>query len=150
MGEFFSWISENEKFKTLAPALDWFVSENKFSDRKWNTSLKRKLTKEIRGVLDIEERSFCLKTRKLSYSALKSRKHRKPTALFSGKSLSVDFIRHIRNGIAHGNITCYKTKRAHMIEIEDFYQGKQTAYIYIPLDVLNSVFEAYKKLNEST
>ena len=73
-------------------------------------------------------------------------------ALFSnGQSECKDFIRHIRNGIAHGNTSCIKQNDELYIEIKDYDStgNKQTAYLFIPINYITETHKLYKDVMRS-
>ena len=93
-----------------------------------------------------------------SYPKLRTKRnrHRKPFAMFSSSgSLGQDFVRHIRNGIAHGHAEVYKAAGVDYVEITDYMKGKdtdpiQTAYIAIPLSYLDSILRLYREVEEGS
>lgn len=63
----------------------------------------------------------------------------------NGNSEGRDWVRHIRNGIAHGNTTVRRIKDEYVVEMIDFHtDGKtQTAYILMPLNYLMEIMNCY-------
>ena len=69
-------------------------------------------------------------------------------------SIGKDFIRHIRNGIAHGQTKIIKRENTLYIEILDFKDkdkslDKQTGYIYIPLSYVVDIYKIYSEIQKS-
>ncbi len=72
-----------------------------------------------------------------------------PIAVFSAKSLGEDFVRHLRNGIAHGHVKCLRIDTSTYVELTDSYQNKQTAYVLMPMSCFGQIREVYCEI-EST
>ena len=68
----------------------------------------------------------------------------------NGKSEGRDWVRHIRNAIAHGNVNVRKIKGEPILEMRDFQpdKKKQTAYILIPICYLDLIKKAYKNVGK--
>ena len=60
-----------------------------------------------------------------------------------------DWVRHIRNGIAHGKTRMIKESDELWIEIKDYNKsGDQTAYMYFPISYVCKTFEIYKEIDK--
>ena len=93
--------------------------------------------------------AFNRKSRSLKYPAFRSKRNRKkkPFAVISSSgSLGVDLVRHIRNGIAHGNADLYTANTLDFIEVKDFGLKGQTAFIAVPLSYLFSIYRIYREI----
>ncbi|MBR5156980.1 MAG: hypothetical protein IKW59_04345 [Clostridia bacterium] len=152
MSKFFQNIIDNNLFINWAATLDWLVNDNKFDETKgWTSGYIGSLTKKIKRMDGFSE------GKTYSHSAIKSLEFplNRPTtivALFSnGNSECKDFIRHIRNGIAHGNTQCFKTKGELYIEIKDYDSTgtKQTAYFYFPMYYITQTHKLYTDVMHS-
>ena len=65
----------------------------------------------------------------------------------SNNSESIDILRHIRNGIAHGRTKLKKEKGTICIYILDFNKEKKmSAQIHIPLNYIEKFRKLYKKI----
>lgn len=87
---------------------------------------------------------MCLASRDLKFP---SRRSSKRIEMLIGKESSEarDLLRHIRNGIAHGNATVFCRDGEYYFEIIDFNlnRGLHTAYILFPVDYLMSIYNIY-------
>lgn len=95
--------------------------------------------------------SFNRKSKMMKYPVFASKRNRKkkPIAVISSNgSLGVDLVRHIRNGIAHGNAELYRANALDYIEIKDFGLKGQTAYIAIPLPYLSRLYCIYQGIED--
>lgn len=67
-----------------------------------------------------------------------------------GEGEGRDLVRHIRNGIAHGKTEITKPKGILHIKILDYNKnGEQTAFIYIPLNHILEIYNAYQEVEKS-
>lgn len=145
MSNFFQNIVDNNLFNDWAATLDWLVNDNKFDEKNgWTSGYIGSLTKKIKKMNGFGDETYL-------HTAIKnltfpSNRSNTIMALFSnGDSECKDFIRHIRNGIAHGNARCFKQKCELFIEIKDYDStGKnQTAYFYFPISYITQVHKLY-------
>ena len=70
------------------------------------------------------------------------------------ESFARDLIRHIRNGIAHGESTVCNVDSELYIEVIDYSDKtkspeKQTAYLFIPLSYVTQFYKLYDDINKS-
>lgn len=123
--------------------IDWWLSERKFSD--WDKKEITRFTKKLHNMKGFS------KERDLKYCAVKNLAFPKKASRYpqvwmaKGGAEGRDWVRHIRNGIAHGNVTVRMIKGECVLEILDFHSDEktQTAYILIPLDYLEFIKKAY-------
>ena len=93
---------------------------------------------------------FARKTGGNVYPEIRSKRNRKrqPYAIFSSSgSLGQDFIRHIRNGIAHGQAEFYKVKEADYIQIIDKGAKGQSAFIAMPISHLERIHQIHQEID---
>lgn len=65
-------------------------------------------------------------------------------------SESRDFIRHIRNGIAHGKTKIVRKNAKLWVEIKDNNTKKQqTAYLFMPIQYIYNVHKYYVEIDKS-
>ena len=145
MSNFFQNIVDNNLFNDWAATLDWLVNDNKFEKSKgWTSGYIGSLTKKIKRMNGFGDETY-------SHTAIKEltfpqKQSNTIMALFSnGDSECKDFVRHIRNGIAHGNTRCFNQKGELFIEIKDYDStGKnQTAYFYFPISYITQAHKLY-------
>lgn len=157
MGQFFQDLYKLDKKQDWDKILDWLFDDNRFSnDIGWNKDKSQKFTVEIKrekGFSKLENNYFYLPLKKLDCNSLKH-SYRKKNCPFlilqkGDDGESKGLIRHIRNGIAHGNAHIISQKNP-FIEIIDINKVKQqTAYIYIPLMYIQDLFILYLELLNS-
>ena len=147
MSTFFQNIVDYKLFNEWAETLDWLVDDNKFDKAiGWTSGYVGSLSKKIRKINGFsKDKTYC-------YTAMK--KLTFPTAcpdgviaFFSnGGSECKDFIRHIRNGIAHGKTKCIKKNKELYIEVKDYDSTgiNQTAYFFFPMDYITQIYKLYK------
>ena len=123
--------------------IDWWLSEGKFED--WAKDDVGNLTKKLHLLQGFS------KNRDLHYESAKrlsfpKKAQRYPQVWISkGSSEGRDWVRHIRNGIAHGNVTVRANTAEPIVEIKDYMSDctTQTAYILIPLKYLEQIMHLY-------
>lgn len=154
MSNFFKEIVDYQQIYNLSETIDWLFDDNKFlAENGWRPEAVGRLTKKIKKLPYFGKDNY-------KYDAVKNlrfpkRQCRTIKAFFSnGNSESKDFIRHIRNGIAHGNARCVDLKKNELyIEIKDYKdhsRKNQTAYILIPISYLNKVHCLYNEVERLT
>lgn len=144
MSKFFQNIVDNNYFNEWAATLDWLVNDNKFDVQKgWNAGYIGSLTKKIKRMNGFGDKTYLhAPIKNLVFTPNNSN----TMALFSnGDSECKDFIRHIRNGIAHGNTRCLRKKGELYVEIIDYDSAgkKQTAYFYFPISYITQAHKMY-------
>ena len=161
MGKFFNCLVSENLINDWASTLDWLFDDSKFSKaRNWNggyTSLFTKRIKKLKYLSNNEKRVFYGKCNSNEFPNQNrpKRKKRLPYIIMTaGDSFARDLIRHIRNGIAHGEAVISKVKDTLYIEIIDYSdktksQDKQTAYLFIPLTYITQFSQIYDEINKS-
>ena len=150
--KFFKTLNERNEFGNYAQALDWLLSDNKFNKNVWDNKNKvRAFTNSIHKLEHFTMDRLCYKAKKDikfpekgSYTQFEV-----PTIFMSkGESEARDFVRHLRNGIAHGNLEIIDRNNEMVVELLDYgkegdEKSGQTAYFVIPLKYLLSVYNLY-------
>ena len=150
MSNFFNDLATEGIIKNCAELLDWIFDDERFSSgRGWTSGYVGKFTKKVKKTLPVRKSNY-------SYDCIKnlSFPHGKPKSIkiihAKGDSEARDFVRHIRNGIAHGKTNISKPKGELYIEILDYNKsGEQTAYIYIPLSCIFNIYNTYSEVEKS-
>jgi hypothetical protein len=151
---FFSVLVSKSLFKEYADALDWILCDGKFDKSIWdNKNRVQAFTKAIHHLNGFSDSSLIYDAKKnIVFPARGSyKKHTVPVLYMAkGESEARDLVRHIRNGIAHGNIEIYEVDGRLTAEIIDFGKEEnqtsgQTAYLLIPLEYLNDIFTVYRQ-----
>ncbi len=152
MSKFFQTMVDTNLYKEWAETIDWLVDDEKFDAKKgWSSSQLSKLTKQIHKLPNFSQgKNYIYGSQK--NLAFPKKRTRKIQVIFSnGESESRDFIRHIRNGIAHGNTELFQTSNGLFIEIKDYNSSgtKQTAYICFPAEYIVSIHKLYVNIKKS-
>ena len=144
-----------------APILDWLFDDLKFSEgRNWNGGYTSSYTKKLKKLKYLSEKEKrvhhgpCQIDDFPNQSGKKGRKRAPYIVMSSRDSFARDLIRHIRNGIAHGEAEISKVKDNLYIEITDYFDKtqkpeKQTAYLFLPLAYITEFYKIYDEMNKS-
>ena len=111
---------------------------------------KSKFTKRVKRLNGFGDTTFMKKTNDIAYPVIQTKRNRKrkPYALFSSSgSLGQDFVRHVRNAIAHGRVEVYKSNGSDYLEMTDIGTHGQTAYIAMPVNYLHSLYRIYLEVS---
>ena len=148
MAKLFEKLADIGVYAEWAPLLDWLFDDNKFDN--WSSGYVGSLSKKIKRLEFFGDNNYVYDTYKsINYPNEKDKKSIK-VIMTRGDGEAKDIIRHIRNGIAHGKSTIYKTKGTTFIEILDYNMKKQqTAYIYIPLEYISRIFTLFNDVEKS-
>lgn len=149
----FSALLRNGEFSHYADTLDWLLSDNKFNKTVWEQHKVKQLTKSIYKIKGFSrDRLFYGSKKTLNFPKRGEYLNHQPFTFYvaRGESIAKDLIRHIRNGIAHGNITLYDIKGNLIVELLDFGKESkqsdgQTAYMVFPLYFLKRIYSLYKQ-----
>lgn len=161
MGKFFNCLVSENLINDWASTLDWLFDDSKFSKtRNWNGGYTSSFTKNIKKLKHMSD-----KEKRVLYGKCNSddfpnqnktkRKKRLPYIMMThGECFARDLIRHIRNGIAHGETDISKVGDSLYIEIIDYSDktkslDKQTAYLFIPLSYITQFNKIYEEINKS-
>lgn len=161
MGKFFEHLISENKYCEWAATLDWLFDDLKFSsERNWNGGYVGSFTRKIKKLKYLSDNSNSVWHGKVQVKDFpnqnKTRKKAKENCIImkAGDSFARDLVRHIRNGIAHGQATITNSKCELYIEIIDYSDksksaDKQTAYIYIPMEYITTFYKIYSEINNS-
>jgi|GEM_PF-852538 hypothetical protein len=149
----FSTLLKREEFSHYADTLDWLLSDSKFSKLVWDQQKVQQLTKSIYKIKGFSrDRLFYGSKKKLDFPKHGEYLHHLSFTFYvaRGESIAKDLIRHIRNGIAHGNITLHDVKGNLIVELLDFGKESkqsdgQTAYMVFPLYFLKEIYSLYQQ-----
>ena len=151
MNHFFKNLVHEKLIVSWASILDWLLSEHRFAkENGWTKDLVNRFTKRIKKLPHIGSDNFVYDSIKNLHFPTKSTQDNS-IKLLIGKKVSIgrDLVRHIRNGIAHGNCTLKKIKGTLYIEILDYNsKGTQTAYIFLPIEYISMICEIYFEIEK--
>lgn len=153
MGSFFTEIFEHELLTKAPIVFDWLFDEKKFESPAWNAKKKAKFTKSLKRLEGFGKGNFRKSEKMEKYPDVLPECGEQPIpfALFSSSnSVGQDFVRHVRNAIAHGNAEIRKVKGSYFCEFRDYQAGRkmQTAYIAIPANYLERIYKSYKDVEK--
>lgn len=144
-----TYLERESILSSYVGAIDWWLAEGKF--RGWDARKVAAFTRKLHNfsglnIADIHHGS--LKNLKFP------KKVRKYPQLYLSEGISEgrDWIRHIRNAIAHGNVTIKRHSDGTILaEMKDYKldQITQTAYILFPLVYLNDIKTRYEMIKKS-
>ena len=161
MSKFFNQLASEKLIIDWASTLDWLFDDLKFSkERNWNRGYTGLFTKRVRQLSGLSDKSKNFIYGKIKHedfpNQIKGSRRKRATLIMiaQGDAIARDLIRHIRNGIAHGQTTLYKVKEELYIEIIDYSDKlkspcKQTAFICIPLSYIPQFYKIYSDINTS-
>ena len=147
MSKLFVNLVNNGLFNSWASLLDWFFDDEKFIG--WTPNLLGKYIKRLKKIPGLGDNNY-------KYDAIKNltfpkRLTKQKIKFISGRhgGEAKDWVRHIRNGIAHGKTRIVREPDELWIEIKDYNKsGDQTAYIYFPVSFIFRTFEMYKEIDK--
>jgi hypothetical protein len=146
VNRFFSSLQQHSLFDKWVELLDWLLSDDRFSvDKGWNSAKKGQYTKKASKLDCLKSKNWVCKAGKdIDWTKRHSQNNTPIVQIQKGGSEGEVLITHIRNGIAHGHTAIKKVKSELWIEIKDFGKtGKQTAYLWIPLDYIDQWHKIY-------
>ena len=155
MAEFFKELKKQNLIDEWGEILDWLLSEERFlSSKGWDKHVgdftrRVKNSKKcpyiewkIKKARDIDWK----KDSKEKFIVLMQKTNKKE------KSQARNLIRHIRNGIAHGNAEIKSNGVRNMIEIKDYWvtkkAKKQTAFMRFPLKYISEWYSLYMEIEK--
>lgn len=147
MSKLFVNLVNNGLINSWASLLDWFFDDDKFDG--WTPYLLGRYTKRLKKMPGIGDNNY-------QYDAIKNlsfpkRITKQKIKVLSGRNSgeAKDWVRHIRNGIAHGKTRTIKEPDELWIEIKDYNKsGDQTAHMYFPISYIFKTFEIYKEIDK--
>lgn len=147
MSKLFINLVNNNQINSWAPLLDWLFDDGKFNC--WSPYLLGRYIKRLKELVGLGENNYKYGTsRNLSFpKRLTKRKIKIVSGRHDGEAK--DWVRHIRNGIAHGNTRLIKESDELWIEIKDYNKsGTQTAYMFFPTNYIFRTFDIYKVIDK--
>ena len=138
----FSRLSEMRLIEEWVPVLDWLLDDSRFSaERGWNQQKKTSFTNEVKKRFN---NWIITKLKDATWEPQPQKTHY--VKMTKDGSVGESFVRHIRNGIAHGNTEIVRQRQDEnkaaitLLKIYDYKISKgtqnQTAYIKMPVNEL--------------
>lgn len=150
----FNQLLEMGLIEEWVPVLDWLLNDSRFSvECGWNKQKKTSFTNKIKS--QFFKDCWMTTNSKNANWEINSEMTHYVKMVDSGKPIGECFVRHIRNGIAHGRTKIIKQNEDIIFEIYDYKISntgkKQTAYIKMPIRELINIYELYMEIqNERT
>ena len=147
----FESLQTYNRMQDFIPFLDWIFPDDKFPDAIWKHRIGSyaKKVKRFDGISD-KKNFFYDAQKNLDFPKKDAYKNLTPPQVYmsSGSSIARDWLRHIRNGLAHGNNQVIEKDGKLYIELLDFSDEahkNQTAYLFMPLDFLLQSLKVYRE-----
>lgn len=145
----FQGLVEYQQIEKWVPLLDWLLSNERFSEQKgWDSNKKRTFTTRIKKLSGISKETWRVEPAKKAVWAF-DKTDCVQIVMNSDSSEGESFIRHVRNGIAHGSVRILNRQSTLYLDIEDYKDDKhqkQTAHIWMPIDFLFDVYHLYEEV----
>lgn len=149
MSKLFVRLVNEGLYEEWASLLDWLFDETRFKG--WGPGYIGALTKKIKKLPRIGEKTYFYGCAKNMHFPEIVKEKSLMIMMTKHDCEAKDLIRHIRNGIAHGNTQIHRIEGELYIEIIDCSKnGKQTAYICIPINYINQVYKLYQEVKKSS
>ena len=150
----FSRLSEMRLIEEWVPVLDWLLDDSRFSaERGWNQQKKTSFTNEVKKRFN---NWIITKLKDATWEPQPQKTHY--VKMTKDGSVGESFVRHIRNGIAHGNTEIVRQRQDEnkaaitLLKIYDYKISKgtqnQTAYIKMPVNELVDIYKLYIEIQE--
>ncbi|MDR1217214.1 MAG: hypothetical protein LBJ99_01365 [Oscillospiraceae bacterium] len=156
MAKFFYTLQEYKLITEWADILDWLLAPDgsRFSkERGWgktkDISPKVRFINRAKKQLGISKDNWEWASRPKLNFAFEERAGRR-VSIAQGDTQAEDLVRHIRNGIAHGQTDIRNQNGELWIEIKDFNKsGDKTAYFWIPMQFIKDLHKIYREVENS-
>lgn len=146
MSKLFVNLANYGLINSWASMLDWIFDDEKYYG--WTPVLLGRYIKRLKKMSGLNNNNYKYDTVKnLSFP---KRITKGKIKVLSGRSSgeTKDWVRHIRNGIAHGKTRIISEPNELWIEIKDYRNtGDQTAYMYFPISYILKTFDMYKTID---
>jgi len=133
------------------PLLDWLLSNNRFAPSKgWNKNKKSRFTNRLKKLQKMGSDDWVCQPAKADDWTI-DKKRNVQIKMTSDAAKGESLIRHIRNGIAHGEAIIRKTQTGLQLDICDYRDDKhtqQTAHIWIPIETLLTIHQIYTDIEK--
>lgn len=137
---FISSLCDHKLISKYSKVLDWFLDDQRIS--LLNANQKTRLIKIIKRYKGFTKDNFMRLPQKDLLSVDVS--NFKMFFLFSGSGCEVEnFLKHLRNSIAHKHIKMFRHKKSFYVEGFDINRKRKTAIFAMPLSFLNEIFNDY-------
>ncbi|MBQ7265580.1 MAG: hypothetical protein IJS61_05725 [Firmicutes bacterium] len=150
MSKFFNNLVNIGLLNDWATILDWLFDDNKFDSKKWSSGYVGSFSKKIKKFDYIGKNNFIYDKRdNILFQNTIDKENPIIIKMIRGDSAGKDFVRHIRNGIAHGCNSFHVIKEKTYIKILDYNRKKeQTAYIIIPIEYIEQLYNIYASIEQ--
>ncbi len=149
---FFKELSDKGWLDDWVEILDWLLTNNE--DRlpqSWSKGKVGTFTKRIKSKSSLTGKIKKVTQEQLEILAKNARQNKCQIALKSDFAIR-DFLRHMRNSIAHGRAGFIMQKNETYIEMKDFKTNNEdypTAYIFMPANCVKEIYGIYREIDKS-
>lgn len=151
MMNFFKALNDHKLLVAHIPFLDWIFTE-KFDKTRWNNKNRiQAFTKLLYKYPGLTEKSRVYTAQKNIVFPVKYKGTKPIVYMSDGGSYGRDWIRHIRNAIAHGHCLFIERRGHFFLELKDYSNSectRQTSYLFIPIDYLLRTLKDYDELDK--
>ena len=153
MSGFFQGIDEKFPKKQWGQVFDWLFDDSKFNKNcGWDKTGHTNFTEAMKKLDSFPNTSFVYKKSSTEAPSIPSSTHcpDKATVIIGDKiHIGEKVVRHIRNGVAHGNATIDERDSIFYVKISDVKNKINTAFIYIPLSCICDICALYREIEQS-
>lgn len=144
---FLFYLDSKKLLSSYASTIDWWLTDNKFQG--WDRNKVTQLTRKLHALPGIDAKQCVHYGARKNLSFPKRASKYPQLHIMQDSSEGRDWIRHIRNSIAHGHVEVKSSKGTLIVEMKDFSRnGEQSAYMLIPLDFLIKIKDVYEKIKK--
>lgn len=130
MSGFFNELANRNLFNSSIGLLDWLFDDNRFSIQNgWTSGYLGSFIKKVKKIDNFKLNKYEYGSKK----NLKFNNNKNEEFIFihsKGDGEARDLVRHIRNGIAHGNVKFIRIKNKELLKIVDYGKKFRTNCIY--------------------
>ncbi len=146
MAHLFRRLDEISIYQDWADLFDWLFDDNRFKN--WTSGYVGSLAKKIKRLPHVGNNTY--RYAKVDEVVFPTSQNNRTFCILMtrGDGEAKDLIRHIRNGIAHGNAKIVNVSGERYIEILDYSKGgRQSAYLCIPVSYIQQIYQLYEDVN---
>ena len=154
MSGFIRAIWHKQDFNQWIDVLDWLFDDAKFDhDKRWKGTNLTRFTNTVKKFDGFSKETFQCALKK--DSIIPDFSQNSPTMMMkSEQGMGRDIVRHIRNGIAHGNAKIIQKNGKRYIEISDYKarsraRNDKSAYIFVPVEYVLKIYKVYCDIEKS-
>ena len=151
MSNFFKDLLYKNLIHEWTPILDWLFDDSKFDKKIWSSGFVGSFTKKVKKLDHIRKDNYeYCKRDEIIFPTKFDKNDPVKIKMVAGNGEARDIIRHIRNGVAHGQSKLLTGKEITYIEIIDYNKNReQTAYISLPIEHIGLIYKFYLEIEKN-